>query len=103
MTPLHVIASMLAIQVIGYVLLDRYNLSAWKYLIFGIILVLHFFVLPGYFFPNNPTHEPMCGMPVLAITLGFWILGGGVTLMTHVIYMVSTMNKTKQITSPDGL
>jgi hypothetical protein len=86
MAPIHIIVFMLVIQVIGYILLDKYNLSKWKYLVLGIILILNVFILPDYFIPHNPNHKPICGMPAMGITLAFWIIGGGTTLVTHFVY-----------------
>jgi len=84
--PLQAIILMFIIQIIGYVLLDRYGLGKFKYLILGLILILNFFVLPSYFIPDNPNKEPRCGMPVLAITFGFWVFGGGLALIAHISY-----------------
>jgi hypothetical protein len=88
MTPINVILIFFLIQIAGYILLDKYNLKNWKYLILGGLLVSYIFVLPSYFIPNNPTNELRCGMPALAITLGFWIFGCGTALITHFTYII---------------
>lgn len=87
MTPIYVIILLLIPQIIGYILLDRNDLKKWKYLILIIILGLNFLVFPSYFIPENQNYEPRCGMPALANTLSFWIIGGGLTILTHVMYV----------------
>ncbi len=99
MMPIHVFILMFFIQVCGYILLDIYNLSNWKYLLLAIGLILDFFVLPGYFMPEYKEGEFRCGMPALGITLAFWILGGGLIIFTHIVYViVKTLIKAKKST-----
>ncbi|RYX81569.1 hypothetical protein EON73_04735 [bacterium] len=88
MTPISAIAIIFAVQILGYVAFDKYKLSNWKYLILGLSLIGYLFVLPNYFFPDNPNNEKRCGMPALAITLIFWILGCGSTIITYLIYLL---------------
>ena len=84
--PIHVFILMFIIQVCEYILLDKNNLSKWKYLPLAIGLVLDFFVLPDYFMPEYQDGELRCGMPALAITLGFWIFSGG--LIIHTLFIL---------------
>jgi len=94
MAPIHVIVTILIAQIICYLTLDKLNLSAWRYLILALIMLVYIFVLPAYFIPDNPKTEPRCGMPELGITLAFWLFGGGTTLITHLTY--SVMNKANK-------
>jgi hypothetical protein len=74
------------IQIFAYIILDKYNLSKWKYLVFSIILIFNFFVLPSYFIPDNDKNQARCGMPALGITLAFWIFGNG-SAYAHILFM----------------
>ena len=88
MTPIHVFILMFTLQVCGYILLDKNNLSKWKYLLLAIGLILDFFVLPDYFMPEYKEGELRCGMPVLGLYLAFWIFGGGSIILTHIVYLI---------------
>ena len=97
MMPIDVFIIMFIIQVCGYILLDLYHLSTWKYLLLAIGLILDFFVLPGYFMPVYKEGEFTCGLPAMGITLAFWILGGGLLIFTHTVYvLVNTLIKAKK-------
>lgn len=99
MMPIHVFILMFFIQVFGYILLDKYNFSNWKYLLLIIGLILDFMVLPSYFMPHYKEGEFRCGLPALGITLAFWILGGGSIILTHFVYVVvKTRIKAKKNT-----
>ncbi len=95
MTPIIAILIILLIQIIGYLILDKINLRAWKYSILGVLLIAYIFILPSYFIPDNHNNEPRCGMPALGITLVFWVLGCGTTLLAHLIYVF--IRKIKEV------
>jgi hypothetical protein len=84
----NVIILFTAIQILSYIILDKYGLRDWKYFILGLLLISNIFVLPRYFFPDLPKDEPRCGMPELMSTLFFWIFGCGVTILIHVTYLL---------------
>lgn len=88
MVPIHLIIMMLVVQILGYLLLDKYGFKKWKYLVFGLILILHFFVFPDFFIPKYKEGEFRCGMPIMAIYLAFWIIGGGLTIIFHFGYVL---------------
>ena len=96
MTPINLILIIVLIQIVGYILLDKINLKKGKYLFLAIILGLNLLVFPRYFFPDNPNHEPGCGLPILAITLVFWIIGCGLTIITHLTYKWTTKSLKKK-------
>lgn len=97
MMPIDVFMILFFIQVCGYILLDLYHLSKWKYALLAIGLLLDFFILPGYFMPVYKEGELHCGMPAMGITLAFWILGGGLLIVTHTVYvLVKTLIKAKK-------
>jgi ABC-type Co2+ transport system permease subunit len=97
MTPLNIFIIFFLVQISGYILLDSYNLKNWKYLLLCVLLAFYIFILPSYFIPDNPTNEPICGMPVLGITLAIWIFGFWATLLTHLAYLTfKTFVKAKK-------
>ena len=97
MAPIHLILPMFIIQVVAYILLDKYNLSRWKYLVLVVYLILDFFILPDYLIPDYEDGEIRCGMSALAITFAFWIFGGGLTIITHFIYsIINSSNRKKK-------
>lgn len=99
MKPIDLIILMFIIQVCSYIILDKFNLNKWKYLLLVIGLILDFFVLPNYFIPEFKNREVRCGMPALGITLAFWIFGGGTIITTHIIYMfISILIRSKNST-----
>lgn len=85
---LRLIILICVLQILLYILIDQLNIKYAKGLILFAILYAHIFVLPGYFIPAPKPGGVNCGMPMMAITLGFWIFGGGVTLLTHYIYSI---------------
>lgn len=87
MTPFNVFGILFIIQIVGYIFLDKFNLKKWKYLILGLLLVVYIFIIPRYFSPDISDDEIECGMPMLVVTLTIWLLGCGITLITHVIYI----------------
>ena len=97
--PIHVFILMFILQVCGYILLDKWNLRKWKYLLLAVGLILDFFILPEYFMPNYKEGKYMCSMPTARITLDFWIFGGGLIVFTHIVYViVRTLIKSKNST-----
>jgi uncharacterized membrane protein YoaK (UPF0700 family) len=95
MAPITVIVIFLAIQIVGYIILDKFNLSKWKLLILAASLISYIFFLPSYFIPDIPDNEPKCAMPGFAITFVFWIFGCGTTIIAHFIYTACRCSKIK--------
>lgn len=87
MTPLQLIFILFFVQVICYFLLDKYNIAKWKSFIFGLLIIGYIFIIPSRFFLDNPNNETMCGMPMVAITFAFWLLGCGTVIITHLAYI----------------
>ena len=53
------------------------------------VLLLYLFVLPAILTRTLPEPEPegvRCGMPVVALLVGLWIIGPLIAIITHVIY-----------------
>ena len=74
------------VQVILYLLLDKTKYG--KPIVLAILLLLHFWLLPGSLVPDVAQTEEKytCGMMHAVAYLAFWIFGGGLTLITHVCY-----------------
>jgi len=54
------------------------------------------FVFPELFSPKLP-EGPKCGMPVMAVYIAFWIIGGLSAIVVHSIYFLvgRMISKTK--------
>ena len=86
-SPLDVLFFMPVFQCIGYIVLDLYKQNKWKVLILVLLLIMYIFILPGYYIPKV-SKKDSCGMPYIAITLGFWVFGGGLSIITHIVYVL---------------
>jgi len=82
------------LQVGLYAILDRTRFKKLKGLVLILLLAGHFFVFPEMFYPNLGPGA-VCAMPIIGIILAFWILGGIITIATHVTYLIVTRNKIK--------
>lgn len=63
--------------------------NAWKYVktfTFLLLLLGHLFIFPQFFFPESDLNEVKCGSEFFGITLTFWVIGGGATIILHCIY-----------------
>lgn len=90
--PLSSILLLFIIQLSAYILLDKYKLGNWKYAVFIVSLILTFFVLPRHYIPENIK----CGMPGIAITYAFWMIGGGLTFLTLIVYLSVKLHKSRK-------
>lgn len=77
---------MALIQARTYYLLEKFDARKWRPVVLGIEFFLNLFILPDLFIPEPRKGNAGCGMPVLGITLGFWIFGSGHLLFTHFAY-----------------
>jgi hypothetical protein len=100
------------IQMIAYAISENNTewQSQWKRLLLCLIIFSNFTLFPMIFpMPKYDSDEIVCGMPGLAITLGFWILGNIFTVLTHIFYnsisgaaKKSTTENGHQRTPPEG-
>jgi len=74
---------MALIQVGKYYILERSDSRKWRPIVLGIGFILNLFILPDLFIPEPRKGEAHCGMPILGITLSFWIFGSCLLLITH--------------------
>lgn len=80
-----VIGILVFCQILLYILADRYRLGWAKPVALLLLLSLHFFVLPSLVYP---AHQPgiKSGMTTLGIIQTFWMIGGGVTVIIHLVF-----------------
>ena len=74
------------IQVVLYWLLDRIERKYVRLIAFITILIGHFFIFPNCFYAWLIPDHIDCGMPYVGITLVFWVFGGGLATITHILY-----------------
>lgn len=73
------------IQLVLYVINNKYKTKFPNYIILLIILGCNFFVFPSLFYPEPRTDGINCGMPILAIAIAFWVFGTIAGIVTHFI------------------
>ncbi|MCT3920971.1 hypothetical protein HZP98_14955 [Elizabethkingia anophelis] len=88
MIPVYTIVIITILQITAYILLDKYKLKNWKYLILGFILLIDISMPPGFFIEKDPNEIVKCGNQSLGIKLFFMILGGAIAVITHFIYVM---------------
>ena len=81
---------MISLGQIGlYLVLDNKKIKNRKPIAFATLLLIgHLFILPQFFFPEPDPNGIHCGMPELGITLAFWVIGGGATVLIHALYFL---------------
>jgi len=62
----------------------KINKGKWIFTV--IIVICNLAVSPGFFMPESGREGPRCGMPAMAVNLGFAIVGNIVTLSTALLY-----------------
>ena len=75
-------------QICIYLISDKMKLNYSRILVLYLFLIGYFFFLPKFFYPEPDPNGINCGMPILGITLVFWIIGGGIATTIHVIYFL---------------
>lgn len=82
------------LQVLSYYIIDKKNSKYGKSIVFGIVFLSHLFLFPPLFYPKMDPNGANCGMPILGITMAFWIFGGFGSIVIHFLYKFITSNKT---------
>jgi hypothetical protein len=75
------------LQLISYYLLDQYTIKVPSYVILILLLVGHLFLFPQFFYPEPNPNGPGCGMPILGITLAFWLFGTVAAVLSHFFWI----------------
>ena len=76
------------LQITAYILLDKYGLKNWKYLVLGLVLLTDLFMPPGFFIERKPGEIVKCGMQELSVKMFFMVFGGITAIITHLVYIV---------------
>ena len=64
-----------------------YKLKIPSFVILTILTVGHLFIFPSFFYPEMDSNEPHCGMPILGVTLAFWVFGLISAFITHLSWV----------------
>ena len=75
-------------QIILYLLSGQLKVKYVPVIIFFIILIGYFLILPKHFYPELDPDGLNCGMPILGINLAFWFFGGGIASIIHVGFLM---------------
>ncbi|WP_353482223.1 hypothetical protein [Haliscomenobacter sp.] len=71
------------IQALLYLFAAALRFKPARYFILVAVLIVYFFILPQYFYPEPKPNRVNCGLPILAINMGFWIFGSLAATFTH--------------------
>ena len=77
-----------------YYLNAKVKVQIPDYIIFVILFLANFFILPRYFYPAPSETEVLCGNPIIAITFVFWLLN---SITTVIIYLIWTFLLRKKL------
>jgi hypothetical protein len=82
-------------QVLAYVVFDHQNVKYGRILTLVFFLLTYLIALPHFFYPPplEPGGRDYCGLPILAMYMLFWGIGGGMTLIIHLVYVWSNRKK----------
>jgi hypothetical protein len=81
---LKLIAAVSILQGIAYWMAYKFNIRYASIVILFSVLALHLFFLPKLFYPKLDPGGVKCGLPILGITLAFWIFGSLAASVTHI-------------------
>ncbi|WP_407480576.1 hypothetical protein [Elizabethkingia meningoseptica] len=76
------------LQITAYILLDKYGLKNWKYLVLGLVLLTELFMPPGFFTERKPEEIVKCGMQELSVKMFFMVFGIIIAFVTHFTYVI---------------
>ena len=86
------------VQFALYYLNSKYKTELPNFVILLILLICYFLVFPQLFYPEPRTDGINCGMPILGITIGFWIFGTIAGIATHIIWNIKQKKARKHNT-----
>lgn len=84
----NIITGLFVLQVIAYVILESYHRSKWRRIVLLAYLLAYAFVIPYYYNLYISNEQNPGGTSFLVIHLGFWLIGGGSAIITHLIFSV---------------
>lgn len=83
------------LQFLVYILFEKLKVRIPITLIFLLILGGHYFIFPGFFYPDKTETIKNCGLPILGVLLIFWVFGTFMTFTTHIIWMIRKLKKNE--------
>lgn len=87
------IAGISIIQGFAYLVINRIGFKYGRILVLIVVFAGYLFFLPKLFYPKPDPNGVNCGMPILGITLGFWIFGGLSASFTHIFVGLALKKK----------
>jgi hypothetical protein len=75
-------------QLILCFLIDKLKFRSGKRLLLIGLVIGNVFIFPRFFYPEPSPEKVNCGLPILGISLAFWVLGNAMALFVHVFYTV---------------
>jgi len=73
-------------QVCLYLASEKTGFRYGKAITLLVVLTGYFFVFPRFFYPEPKPNGMNCGLPLVAVTLAFWVFGGGAAIFVHTLY-----------------
>lgn len=80
------IAGISLVQLALYYISHRMNWKFPDFLILVLFLLFYYAILPRFFYPEPSPDGINCGMPILGITMAFWVLGTIAGVLTHFLW-----------------
>lgn len=80
------IISLLLIQIVIYLLLDRNNLSSYKWIILGLLIFCNVFVFPDTFIDLEKRGDEYPGLIELMVGISFSFFGNALVILNHIVY-----------------
>ena len=77
------------LQVFSYITIDSKKINIHKLWILALFLLFYFLILPYILYQiqfKNFEEQPRCALPVVGMIGACWFFGGGITLITHLLY-----------------
>lgn len=92
------IALPLGLQIVLYVLL-RSKKEYVRILLFLLSLLLNLFILPAWYAEQLAAalNHPQCGMYMIGVYFGFWIIGGGLSVVTYMCSFLYSRTRQRKL------
>ncbi len=81
------------VQYVIYFINSRYTIKFPDSMLLFFIVIAHFFLFPKLFYPKLDPDEINCGLPMLGVTLSFWVFGTLASCITHMLWKLKNRSK----------
>ncbi|HEY0744186.1 MAG TPA: hypothetical protein VGD40_22120 [Chryseosolibacter sp.] len=95
-----VIIAVSLVQAMLNLAFTRFNVRIGRIIVLLVVLCGHVFFLPKFFYPKPDPDGVNCGMPIVGITLAFWVLGVIAATLTHILVGVYLAKKNRHPQRP---